>query len=103
MSKTIFASTITTVLVLGFLAAYGQAPDQPKGVLGILHAGQSVSVRETNGGFEVSTFENGVGILGQKVVDVGADYLVVQDVIATTETRIPIYSIKAVISRQFVR
>lgn len=34
--------------------------------------------------------------LGHKVVEVGTDFIVVEDLVGVTETRIPIYSIKAV-------
>ena len=35
--------------------------------------------------------------LGQRIIEVGFDYLVVEDVAGVTETRISIYSIKAIV------
>jgi hypothetical protein len=98
VKKTIFALTLTAFLALGFFVASGQAPAQPRGVLSVLHVSQQVSLKETSGRFEIGVFENGPGVLGQKVVELGTDYLVVQDVAGVTETRIPIYSIKAIVT-----
>jgi hypothetical protein len=98
MRQVILASTITTILALGIFSALGQAPAQPRGVLGVLHAGQAASVKESGGRYEISLFENGPEMLGYKVVEVGTDYLVVEDIAGVSETRIPIFSVKSVVT-----
>jgi hypothetical protein len=90
------ALVIVAVLALGLFTASGQAPAQPQGVLGILRPGQPVSLKEIAGRYEIGTFRNGPTMLAHKVIEVGPDYLVVEDNVGVSETRIPVYSIKAV-------
>src|SRR5271154_5934945 len=96
MHKTIYAATITILLALCIVVASGQAPAQPPGVLSVLHVDQQVNLNATSGGYEIGLFENGPDQLGHKVVEIGADYVVVKDIANVTTTRIPIYSVKAV-------
>lgn len=100
MRKMIFASIITIFLAVGLFSASGQAPAQPRGVLSVLHVGQPVSLKEAGGRFEIGVFDNLPGLLGHKVVEVGdgGDYLVVQDVTGVSEIRIPMYSVKSVVT-----
>ena len=98
MKKTIIALTLTAFLALGIFAASGQAPAQPRGVLSVLGPGQPVALKEANGRYEIGIFDNGPEMLGYKVIEVGSDFLVVHDIAGISETRIPVYSIKAVIT-----
>jgi hypothetical protein len=59
-------------------------------------AGQAVNVKDAGGRYEIGVFANGPEPLGYKVVDVGPDFVVVQDISQVNELRIPIYSIKVV-------
>ena len=61
----------------------------------MLKAAQSVTVKENGGRYEVTVMDE--VRLGHRITEVGADYLVVEDVAGVTETRIPIYSIKAIV------
>lgn len=65
------------------------------GVLGILAKDQAVTIKDVAGRYEIGVMPD-MPMLGYKVVDVGQDYVVVQDVAQITELRIPIYSVKAV-------
>jgi hypothetical protein len=67
-----------------------------QGVLSVLREGQAVSLRTVGDRYDVSFFEAGEGPLGHRVMKVGEDYLVVEDLARVTETRIPIWSIKSV-------
>ena len=96
MRAAVLASTITAFLALGLFTASGQAPVQSHGVLAVLHAGQPVNLKEANGRYEIGIIENVPGPLGQKVIEVGTDYLVLEDITGVTQTRLPIYSIKAI-------
>jgi hypothetical protein len=81
------------------LAAWGQPPaPQGNGVLGVLARGQHVAVQEGAGRFEINAFVGSGIFLGSEVVDVGNDFIVLRDLTGVTETRIPITSIKAVIT-----
>ena len=72
------------------------AQQQAPGVLSVLSKDQPVNVRDAGGRYEISVLPNGPQILGHKVIEVGQDFVVVQDIVGVTETRIPIWSIKAV-------
>lgn len=98
MHKTIITVTTAAFLALGIFAASGKAPAQSRGVLSVLHAGQPVSIKESNGRYELSLFENGPETLGHKVIEVGDDYVVLQDIAGISDTRIPIFSVKGVVT-----
>jgi hypothetical protein len=95
MPKT--SSPILILLLVGILfVASGQAPGKPHGVLSVLHAGQPVNLADTDGGYKLNLFQGGPEMLGHKVVEVGADFVVIEDIAGVQQTRIPVYSIKSV-------
>lgn len=98
MRKAILASIITVFLAAGLFSASGQAPAKPRGVLSVLHVGQPVSLKEAGGRFEIGIFQNVPGPLGYKIIEVFDDYVVIEDIASTHETRIPIFSIKSVVT-----
>lgn len=63
-------------------------------ILGALQKDQKVALKEAGGGYQIGVVQ-GVP-LGHKVVEVGSDYVVLEDIAGITETRIPIYAIRAV-------
>lgn len=74
--------------------SHGQ--DKPrKGFLAALKEGQTVTLKEYAGKFEITMMKNIP--LGHKVIEVGSDYIVVEDAAGVIETRIPVTSIKAII------
>ena len=95
--------TIIGIVLLGMVAfasslAFSQRGGEEhgrKGVLGVLSKGQAVSLKDVSGRYEIGIIPN-VEMLGYKVLEVGSDFLVVQDISQVTELRIPIYSIKVV-------
>lgn len=96
MIRPLIAMFLSAFLVLGTFPATSHGQDKPrKGFLAVLKEGQSVSVKEVAGRFEITVFK-GVQA-GHKVIEVGADYLVVEDAAGVVETRIPIYSIKSIV------
>jgi hypothetical protein len=96
MNRRLIALLLSAFLVLGLSTVTGHGQEKSrKGFLSILKEGQSISVREVGGRYEI-TFIKGVQP-GHKIVEVGADYLVVEDIAGVTETRIPIYSIKSIV------
>ena len=86
------------VLVLGTINVLGQAPEKSRpGFLSTLKVGQRITLREVAGRYEISMFENGSEALGHKLIEVGTDYLTVEDFAGVTETRLPVFSIKSIV------
>ena len=74
--------------------SHGQ--DKPrKGFLAALKEGQTVVLKENAGKYEITLMKNIP--LGHKVIEVGSDYVVVEDAAGVTETRIHVTSIKSII------
>lgn len=88
--------SISAVLVMVVILATAAAPkeDRQPGALAPLRKGQFVTLKEDAGGYKIGHM-SGVES-GYKVVEVGADFVVVEDVAQVAETRIPVYSIKSV-------
>jgi hypothetical protein len=76
------------------IAATARADNKPEGLFAPLEKGAKVGMKETANGYEISVVP-GVD-LGFKITEIGQDYLVLQDAAGLTETRIPIYSIRAI-------
>ena len=97
MNPTVSVLLLSAFFTLGSFTATGQGQEQPrKRFLSVLKEGQGVSLKETAGRFELTVMKDLP--LGHKVIEVGADYVVVEDVVGVTETRIPIYSIKSIVN-----
>ena len=95
MHKT--SAPILILLLAGVLfVASGQAPAKTHGVLSVLHVGQPVNLADTDSGYKLNLFQGGPEVLGHKVVEVGADFVVVEDITGIQQLRIPVYSIKSV-------
>jgi hypothetical protein len=98
---------IVTGLMLGLAGMWlaDRAESQPaprvaaSGLFSVLKAKQSLAVREVAGRYELSLMPD-IDTLSHEVVEVGADYIVVRDTGDVAQLRIPIYSIKAVITQQ---
>jgi len=85
-----------TAALLLTIPATSHGQDKPrKGFLAVLKEGQTITLKENAGRYEITLMKNIP--LGHKVVEVGADYVVVEDAAGVTETRIPVTSIKAII------
>lgn len=84
-------------LAIMHVASLGQAPTKASGVLSVLHAGQAAVLTDTPGGFEISIFANEKPQLSHEVIEVGSDFVVVRDATKIRETRIPLWSVKAVV------
>ena len=71
------------------------------GFWGTLRPGQPIQVKEAAGRFEIIQLQ---GLqLGHKVIEVGNDCLVVEDIGGFTETRIPLTSIKSLVKVKLPR
>ncbi len=79
-------------------AASAQAPaEKHRTFLSALKEGQSVSLKEVSGRYELSTMDGVRGVQGHKVLEIAADYVVIRDIAGVSESRIPLWSIKAII------
>lgn len=98
MQKAHVIVTILGVLALGFLTASAQAPAEKQPTfLSALKEGQSVTLKQDAGRYEITTVEGVAAVQGHKVMEIGNDYIVVQDIAGVTESRIPLFSIKAIV------
>jgi hypothetical protein len=92
MTRFTFAVLLCATLAVACLSL--EASGQEKGrksFLSVLKEGQAVVLKEAAGRYELTLTEG-----GHKVIEVGPDYVVVDDLAGVTETRIPIYSIKSI-------
>lgn len=65
--------------------------------LSVLKKDQKIVLREGAQGYQIVIYKNfGVEPASFKVVEVGTDYIVVEDAVGLNEIRIPIYSIKSI-------
>jgi len=91
---------LSAFVILGLLTATGRGQDQPRrGFLSVLKEGQGVQLKEVAGRYEITVMKDLP--FGHRVIEVGADYVVVEDSVGVTETRIPIYSIKSIVKLKF--
>ena len=99
MKRPVLGLLLCAIAAVGAVNLSGQGPEKPsQGFLSALKEGQSVSMKEVAGHFEVSTFDDGLTPLGHKVIEIGSDYVTVADIAGVAETRIPVYSIKSFVS-----
>lgn len=84
----------TSLLILVPPTSNGQDRSQ-KGFLSALKVGQIVTLKEDAGRYEITVLKKAP--LGHKIIEIGSDYVVIEDAARVTETRIPVYSIKAII------
>jgi hypothetical protein len=78
------------------IPATSNAQDKPKKTfLSALKEGAVVSVKEVAGKYEITVMKNAP--VGGKVIEVGTDYVVLEDPAGVMETRIHLTSIKSII------
>jgi len=92
MTRSIIAALLCATLALACLSqvASGQEKGR-KSFLSVLREGQGVVLKEAAGRYEITLMDG-----GHKVIEVGPDYVVVEDLAGVTETRISVYSIKSI-------
>lgn len=92
MTRFTFAVLLCATLAVACLSP--EASGQEKGrksFLSVLKEGQSVVLKESAGRYEITLMDG-----GYKVIEVGPDYVLVEDLAGVTETRISVYSIKSI-------
>ena len=68
-----------------------------------LSKGQSVSLKEVSGRYQISTFDGFPGAQSHKVLEVASDHIVVQDISGVAETHIPVFSIMSIVRMKLPR
>ncbi len=92
MTRSIIAVLFCATLALACLSPEASGQEKArKGFLSVLKEGQSVVLKESAGRYEITLMEG-----GHKVIEVGPDYVLIEDLAGVTETRIPIFSIKSI-------
>ena len=83
------------VIAFGLVTATTSGQDKPKKTFfSGIKEGQTISVREVGGRYEIIVMKRMPVV--HKVLEVGIDYILVEDPASVTETRIPVYSIKSI-------
>ncbi len=101
-------SVVVMMAALLFSPLFAQQQEQakPTGVLANLKVDQVINIKETGGDRYLMTVIEGQSKLPMPhtILELGSDYIVVRDFTGLNETRIPIYSIQAVVNfKGFVR
>ena len=89
-------SILILVLLFPVIPATSYSQDKPKkNFLSALKEGAVVSVKEVSGKYEITVMKNAP--VGSKVIEVGTDYVVLEDPAGVMETRVHVTSIKSII------
>lgn len=86
---------VIALAVIFSTATSQQPPVARRSVFSSLKAGQSVTLKERAGLYEVSTTDE-AGPLTHKVEEIGDDFLVLRDEAGTVESRIPVTAVRVV-------
>lgn len=101
--KSLRSIAIVLLLMVAFLFSplfaqqHGQA--KPTGVLANLKVDQAINVKEIGDRYLLTVIEGESKLpMPHTILELGSDYIVVRDFTGLNETRIPIYSIQAVVN-----
>jgi hypothetical protein len=97
MRRTIAITFAVALLTIVSMNVRGQAPGA-HGCLSVLKPGQMVALKSAGERYDITTFQNGPGIMSFKVTEVGPDYVVGDDTFGISNLRIPIYAIRSIVS-----
>lgn len=102
MRRDLIVPVLCGVLIFGCLTLTSPGQEKPRsGFLDILKRGQLVLVKEAGGRFEITQMDDLK--VGHKVLEIGNDFVQVEDFSALTETRIPVTSIKSLVKLKLPR
>jgi len=81
------------------LFAQQQEQAKPTGVLANLKVDQAINVKEVGGRYLLTVIEGESKLpVPHTILELGSEYIVVRDFTGLNETRIPIYSIQAIVN-----
>ena len=93
-------SSLMLVVMLVFLTPILAQQEQPKpaGVLSTLKVGKAVNLKDDGQRYLITVIDGEMNLpQSHKVLEVGTDFIVLEDFTGFNETRIPLTSIKAVV------
>lgn len=96
MNRGVFGVSVVCLLILASFTTGEAQNQQRRDFFAILKAGQPVVIKETAGRFQVIMLVDVPDAQSHKVIEVGADYITVEDVAGFTQTRIPVYSVSSI-------
>jgi hypothetical protein len=91
----VLSMVLVVALILTLRGGAEQKEERKAGLFAPLAKDQIVALKEVNGFYQIIASEGNV--TGQKVVEVGDNYLALEDQTGLTQTRIPVTSIRSVI------
>ena len=86
---------LITLPVVAILLSGWAAPAK-RTVFSGLEVGDQVGLKDTEGGYQISVIGKGI-LQSHKIVEIGDDFIVLEDVAEVTRTTIPVYSLKSVV------
>jgi hypothetical protein len=90
---------LMVALLFSPLFAQQQGQAKPTGVLANLKVDQAINVKEVGDRYLLTVIEGESKLpMPHTILELGSDYIVVRDFTELNETRIPIYSIQAVVN-----
>jgi hypothetical protein len=88
---------LAALVVLALSSSFAvEAPKKPKGIFSSLKVGQPVNLKDEGTAFSISFIDEPLQ-LAHTVVEIGDDYVVVQDVAGVMDTLVPVYSLKGIV------
>ena len=98
MKRSTCGLVLVAAIAVCIVSVSGQIPDKPDRFLSALKKNQAVILKEVAGRFEISLMDGVLEPQTHKVVSVDNEFFVVEDIASVSETRIPIYSIKSIVT-----
>lgn len=92
MKRTTIGVVLVFILALGAITPGQQPAQQRRDFLSALKVGQSVSLKEAGGRFVLSVIDDGPA-LSHKVIEIGSDFVLLEDMVGVSEIRVPLYAI----------
>lgn len=93
--NTLRYSLLIAALIVAVIASSNGQDKSRKTLLSVLKEGQIVSVKEVFGRYEITVIKNAP--VGSKVIEVGTDFVILEDPAGVMETSIHVTSIKSII------
>lgn len=94
MKLTLIGVVLVFILAIGAITPGQQSAPQRRDFLSGLKVGQSVNLKEVSGRFVLSVIDDGPA-LSHKIVEVGSDFVLLEDVAGVSEIRVPLYTISS--------
>jgi len=86
----------TGIAAVAWAAAVEPAAQPPAGILAPLRVGRNVALRDAGPAYELTTFTRETPAGPYRVVEVAQDYVVLQDLTALHDVRIPVHAVKSI-------